>query len=265
MGTVAGLIALAKGEVGYLEKATNSNLDSKTGNAGSNNYTKYARDMDAISGFYNGKKQGYAWCDVFVDWLFVKTFGVAEAKRLLCQPDNSLGAGCYYSRDYYKAKGQLYDQPKVGDQVFFGTSHTGLVTKVSGSTFWTVEGNTSSATGVVANGGGVFEKSYTVKSSYKFGRPAYTEDETDEITTTTTSTDKTVSVSVRQLSKGMTGNDVKALQAALIALGFSCGSAGADGDFGSGTDTALRKFQTKYSLGADGIAGVKTWTKILSK
>ena len=68
---VENLIKIAKDEVGYLEKASNSNLDSKTANAGGNNYTKYARDLDNISGFYNGKKQGYPWCDCFVDWCFV--------------------------------------------------------------------------------------------------------------------------------------------------------------------------------------------------
>ena len=34
------LIQIAKNEVGYLEKKSNAQLDSKTGNAGSNNYTK---------------------------------------------------------------------------------------------------------------------------------------------------------------------------------------------------------------------------------
>lgn len=77
--------------------------------------------------------------------------------------------------------------------------------------------------------------------------------------------EKTVTIKVRQLSRGMEGNDVKTLQAALIANGFSCGSAGADGDFGSGTEAALKKFQTKYSLGADGIAGNGTWGKLLGK
>lgn len=39
------VINVAKGEIGYLEKASNSNLDSKTANAGQNNYTKYWRDV----------------------------------------------------------------------------------------------------------------------------------------------------------------------------------------------------------------------------
>lgn len=84
-------------------------------------------------------------------------------------------------------------------------------------------------------------------------------------TTTQPVAEKTVSVKVRQLSKGMDGNDVKTLQSALIANGFSCGTAGADGDFGSATYAALRKFQAKYGLGVDGIAGNATWSKLLGK
>lgn len=76
---------------------------------------------------------------------------------------------------------------------------------------------------------------------------------------------ETVSVAVRVLRRGMDGADVKTLQAALIAYGFSCGAAGADGDFGSGTEVALKKFQARYALGADGIAGNGTWGKLLGE
>ena len=174
------VIKIARAEVGYLEKASNKNLDSKTANAGSKNYTKYARDLDKIAGFYNGRKQGYAWCDVFADWCFVKAFGAAAAKKLLCQPDKSLGAGCEYSMRYYKNKNQLYTSPKAGDQIFFKDAngdviHTGIVYKVDNTYVYTVEGNTSSSSGVVANGGCVREKKY--KLSYNriagYGRPAY--------------------------------------------------------------------------------------------
>lgn len=88
---------------------------------------------------------------------------------------------------------------------------------------------------------------------------------TTSSTTSTATAEKTISIKVRQLSKGMQGNDVKTLQAALIANGFNCGNAGADGDFGSGTETALKAFQTKYKLGADGIAGNGTWGKLLGR
>lgn len=42
---INALIATAKAEIGYLEKRSNANLDDKTANAGSGNYTKYWRDI----------------------------------------------------------------------------------------------------------------------------------------------------------------------------------------------------------------------------
>lgn len=77
--------------------------------------------------------------------------------------------------------------------------------------------------------------------------------------------DVVIPIQVRMLRRGMKGADVKTLQAALITYGFSCGTAGADGDFGSATAASLRKFQTKYGLVADGIAGNATWSKLLGK
>lgn len=77
--------------------------------------------------------------------------------------------------------------------------------------------------------------------------------------------DVVIPIQVRMLRRGMKGADVKTLQAALITYGFSCGAAGADGDFGNATAAALRKFQTKYGLGVDGIAGNATWSKLLGK
>lgn len=172
------VIEVALNEVGYVEKASNSNLDSKTGNSGSGNYTKYARDLDNLS-FYNGKKNGYAWCDVFVDWCFVEAFGKERALELLCQPEKSTGAGCGFSMNFYKAHNQFYKEPKEGDQIFFtdGTSiyHTGLVYKVDNSKVYTVEGNTSDVNYVDGNGGKVCKKSYPLNASYiaGYGRPKY--------------------------------------------------------------------------------------------
>ena len=41
----------------------------------------------------------------------------------------------------------------------------------------------------------------------------------------------------------MEGNDVKELQSLLIQAGYSCGSYGADGDFGDATENAVRELQ----------------------
>ena len=174
---------VALGEEGYLEKKSNSQLDDKTANAGRNNWTKYARDLDALGDFYNGRKNGYDWCDTFVDWCFIKAYGRELGQKLLVQPNRSTGAGCTYSMRFYKNKGQFHLQnPKEGDQIFFGksrganeSSHTGLVYKVDSNYVYTIEGNTSGASGVISNGGGVCRKKYSLNSNYivGYGRPDY--------------------------------------------------------------------------------------------
>lgn len=72
-----------------------------------------------------------------------------------------------------------------------------------------------------------------------------------------------VTVELAQLRKGAKGDAVKALQLLLIGRGFGCGSAGADSSFGSGTDSAVRTYQSKKGLTVDGIVGKKTWSKLL--
>lgn len=57
------------------------------------------------------------------------------------------------------------------------------------------------------------------------------------------------------LKKGSTGSAVKTMQKMLIACGYSCGSYGADGDFGKATLAALKAFQKAAGLDVDGIYG----------
>lgn len=267
------VVEIALGEVGYLEKKSNSNLDSKTGNAGYNNYTKYARDLDAIPSFYNGRKNGYAWCDIFVDWVFVEAFGAETAKDLLRQPDKSYGAGCYYSANYYKKYGQFYTQnPKPGDQIFFWNSsktdvaHTGLVYDVDRNYVYTVEGNTSSSSGVVANGGGVFCKKYSLGYSriYGYGRPKY---DAEPVTNTSPVTNYVPTV--------------KEWQLAAIADGYRFPKYGADGDWGNECASVAKKAIVKkrsyytnknltkivqkiVGVAADGLCGNETRAAIIN-
>lgn len=261
------LIDIARAEVGYLEKETNSQLDDKTANAGDNNRTKYARDLDAL-GFYNGRKQGVAWCDVFVDWCFVQAYGLEAALQLTFQPFGSgnCGAGCKYSRQYYQKNGRLFDDPQPGDQIFFyrsdksGISHTGLVRAVDSTYVYTVEGNTSSASGVVANGGCVREKKY--KLNYNrlagYGRPNWGK-EYEAPTEQTPAAPATPTAyelgdrTLRNTSPDMKGSDVTELQTALNALGFDCGKV--DGVFGNNTEKGVRAFQAAAGIEVDGKFG----------
>lgn len=181
MTAIDRVIATARAEIGYIEKESNSQLDNPTANPGDGNWNKYARDLDALDIVYNGDKNGYAWCDIFVDWCFIYTFGLELGMALLCQAKEGLGAGCTYSARCYEEKGQFHTSPQAGDQIFFTNDggktmyHTGLVVKVSGGRVYTIEGNTSSAAGVVPNGGCVRDKSYPLGASYigGYGRPDY--------------------------------------------------------------------------------------------
>lgn len=75
------------------------------------------------------------------------------------------------------------------------------------------------------------------------------------------------SVTLPTLRKGNTGTNVKALQLLLIGYGYKMTSNGktygADGDFGTATENAVKAYQAAKGLGDDGIVGNKTWSKLL--
>ena len=159
------LIRVAKAEEGYLEKKSNADLNSKSKNAGSNNYTKYGK--------WYGLNPAY-WCAEYVSWCVNKAFGD-------CTIMYGKSASCETIRQRFKDHKKYGNTPKEGAFIFFsgsrhpGAVHIGIVTRVSGDTVYTMEGNTSSDKGVVDNGGAVNNKAY--KKSYSkilgYGYPAY--------------------------------------------------------------------------------------------
>lgn len=74
---------------------------------------------------------------------------------------------------------------------------------------------------------------------------------------------KDYTLGMRYLQKGCKGEDVKALQILLMGRGYSCGDAGADGDFGAATDKAVKKYQQDCEIEVDGIAGADTLGRLL--
>ena len=162
--------------IGYLEKKSNSQLESLTANAGYNNYTifcKWYEDWFNERGF-----QPSAWCAEFVSCMIYKACGNKEVVKHF--------AYCPYGVNWFKQQGLWYtSNPKRGDVIFFKDSqgvacHTGIVSSASSTTVVTIEGNTSSASGVVANGGAVAVKSYSINYSriLGYGRPPYSKYET---------------------------------------------------------------------------------------
>ena len=80
------------------------------------------------------------------------------------------------------------------------------------------------------------------------------------VSVTKTASSSSASSSATRLEKGSTGSDVKDLQTKLKKLGYY--DAYVDGDYGDTTVAAVKAFQKKYNLTADGIAGKETLKKL---
>lgn len=179
--TAKKLIDIAIKEIGYKEKETNSQLASKEANAGDGNWTKYAKDLHA-AGYYQASKNGYAWCDVFVDWCFLQLSGSKEKGEWLECQTGVYGAGCTWSSNCYRNAGRFGTEPKVGAQIFFAKNgkgseeHTGIVEKFDKSYVYTIEGNASNM---------VKRKTYNRTSTYicGYGYPRFDEDPSSETKT----------------------------------------------------------------------------------
>lgn len=206
------VLNIAINEIGYLEKSRSAYLKNKdiiydkTAGAGQDNYTKYCKEMhDILPSVMDFPAY---WCDAFIDWCFYKAYG-AKAKDVICGNFDDYTVN---SCKYYEKAGRLGTTPQKGAQVFFtkngkssGCHHTGLVYDVDNTYFYTIEGNTSSANTVVANGGCVAKKKYSI-SAYKgkvlFGYPKY---ELVEQTETRSAT-KTVDELAREVIDGKWGS-----------------------------------------------------------
>lgn len=176
---ISRVLSVANAELGYMEKKDGNlkYLYSKTANVGNNNYTKYGYEMHKI--YPETMDLGAPWCDAFCDWCFQVSYGISSARKMI---GGQFDDYTVQSAALYKKMGAWYAVPQRGDQIFFQNSsricHTGLVIDVRNNTVYTIEGNTSAGSAVIANGGAVCEKQYPVNYSRiaGYGRPAYGKD-----------------------------------------------------------------------------------------
>ena len=163
------------GEVKWSDVKRTANLELGY-TEGSNNWTKYARDLDAIN-YFNGPKQNVAWCATYVAWCIWKASnpdpkGTALAAQYQPTKDNC-GCGVSFNAGYYKKKHRFFTFPNEGD-VFFTKDyqHMGFVDRVnSDGTFVSNEGNHNNKVASVIR---------KISDMEGFGQPWYTAEDPDE-------------------------------------------------------------------------------------
>ncbi|MBQ9743402.1 MAG: hypothetical protein IJV88_07105 [Ruminococcus sp.] len=178
------LIAIALSQLGYQEGAANGYFSGEI--SGSANYVEMSYNMGDLGLGYGGSD--YPWCASFVSWCLYQSRCTNHAtysslcrnhsgdynyiwKEISCAMwVNQLKGAGYFS--YSAGMGGSYT-PQYGDLVFFKSSsspsHIGICLYVKDGVLYTVEGNTSDASGLETNGGGVYFKSYSLSSSYLYG------------------------------------------------------------------------------------------------
>ena len=220
---------------------------------------------------YNAHKplaRGYAvqyndaWCATFVSAVAIK-LGYTDIIPTECS--------CSKMIELLK-KINSFDEndarvPNPGDLIFYDwhdtnpaaenkndPDHVGIVEKVSGNIITVIEGNYSES---------VKRRTLAINGKYirGYGVPKYDKESAAEEAPKVEEATVTVKLSV--LRKGAKGEQVKALQRLLYAMGYDLGTALIDGDFGSKTDAAVRAYQKHKGLEADGIVGPATWKKLL--
>ena len=201
--------------------------------------SKYWNDVYGWSG------NGLPWCAVFVSDALKQTgtTAVRFPNTVAFDANNKAQIGSAWVDKYNLKPGDIgafdWDGDGIGD-------HVGFIEKVLGyGVYQTIEGNVSNSCG----------RRTRYASSICGGiRPKYTG---------SSSTEEEELYSFSNVKKGSSNNTVKIAQAALNVRN----SAGllVDGYFGTLTDTAVRNFQKKKGITADGIVGPVTWGKLLGK
>lgn len=207
-----------------------------------------------------------SWCATFVS---------AVAIKLKYTDIIPTECGCNQMIALFKKMGAWVEndarKPQIGDIIFYdwddsgngegenvgSSDHVGIVEAVNGDTIHVIEGNYSDS---------VNRRYLRVNGKYirGYGVPKY--DAISEIAPNTNSTSKgenTVNIKLNVLKKGDKCAEVYALQAMLNS--FIDVKLIVDGEFGSQTEAAVKRYQRLRGLTADGIVGEQTWTQLLKK
>ena len=259
-GSLEAIIEVAKKEVGTIEGPKD-------------NETKYGKWSGA---------NFLAWCQSFVSWCAF-TSGLDSKKYP--KTASTVAASDWFKKNNRWADARN-DDPTPGDWIFFDfpddgvnrISHVGLCIKNNGDgTIQVIEGNTSgTAKGDQRNGGMCVEKTRAYVKNKKgiinavvgWGRPVYAGEEnvpllskggsvSQPATTKSQPAAPAAKKEFKPFKVGSKGEAVKKVQELL--------SLNADGDFGPGTEKAVKAFQKKSGLPVTGIVDQATLKALRGK
>lgn len=190
-----------------------------------------------------------AWCATFVSAVAINV-GYTDIIPTECSCPKMIellkAKGSWMETDsYVPAPGDLlmydWDDKNPASENTNSPEHVGIIEKIENGVMTIIEGNYKNA---------VSRREVEINGAYirGFGVPKYDVE--------------TVKNEPLILRKGSKGAEVKDLQNKLISLGYDLGKYGADGDFGSATEKAVKKFQKDHSIGQDGQAGPLTFTAL---
>jgi hypothetical protein len=259
-GSLEAIIEVAKKEVGTIEGPKD-------------NETKYGKWTGA---------NFLPWCQSFVSWCAF-TAGLDPKKY-------PKSAATVAASDWFKKNDRWADarndDPTPGDWIYFDfpddgvnrISHVGLCIKNNGDgTIQVIEGNTSgTAKGDQRNGGMCVEKTRAYVKNKKgilnavvgWGRPVYAGEENAPLLSKAGTDSEPAKPAVKKaapakkasfkpLKNGSKGDSVKKVQK---LLGLK-----ADGDFGPGTEKAVKAFQSANKIKSDGIVDAITFKALKAK
>lgn len=250
---------------------------------GCNEYDGSHRQIVDIYNSHRPLARGYrltytdAWCAGFVSAVAIKC-GLTDIMP------TEVGVGNMI--DLYRKLGRWQESdsyvPKPGDVIMYawgdngvgdctsGASHVGIVVSCDGKTITVIEGNKNNA---------VEYREIAVNGRYirGFGLPDYLSKATEADAPAPTPTPEqeqeqkeeskgVVNVELRMLSKGMSGNDVRAAMLLMKDKGYYPYTIpNTDKLFGAKMDAGVRRMQKDHNLGVDGIIGKNSWTYLLGK
>ena len=203
-----------------------------------NDYTTYCKDM--------GYSYRIEWCACFISWL-AKKLKIADIIPVDMSCNKQISKfkdmGVWHTdRNFQSGDIIYYDWDRSGD-----ADHVGIIEKANNSLLTVIEGNNGNYPDDKVRRREIDSESSLI---YGYARPDYSGLENK--------------ISFPLLRKGDVGTYVKILQAFLTAYKYNIGNSGIDSEFGSDTESAVKRFQKNSGIEVDGIVGRDTWSKLMN-